>query len=150
MFVQYAGIVHVQCYRGWYVETGYVNTILGKVHKIKYAILTRNNTYLGHTVFARSFLSIESLFGGKRANSSYVRDKCPCQFSQGRELGVSMYGEWREKHAHADIFVAHCGFQSQYWDKFKHLDRSLENVLKVVSVLCVARTPSKGTTNGGN
>ena len=59
---------------------------------------------------------------------------------------------WRmggEKHAHADIFVAHCGFQAQYWDKFKHLDRSLENVLKVVSVLCVARTPSKGTTNGG-
>ena len=55
-----------------------------------------------------------------------------------------------EKHAHADIFVAHCGFQAQNWDKFKHIDRSLENVLKVVSVLFVARTPSKGTTNGGN
>ena len=36
MFVLYAGIVHVKCYRGWYVETGYVNTILGKLHKIKY------------------------------------------------------------------------------------------------------------------
>ena len=47
MFVLYAGIVHVQCYRGWYVETGYVNTILGKLHKLKYAILTRHNTYLG-------------------------------------------------------------------------------------------------------
>ena len=34
MFVLYAGIVHVQCYHGWYVETGYVNTILGKLHKI--------------------------------------------------------------------------------------------------------------------
>ena len=45
MFVLYAGIVHVQCYRGWCVETGYVNTILGKLHKIKYAILTRHNTY---------------------------------------------------------------------------------------------------------
>ena len=56
----------------------------------------------------------------------------------------------RNMHAHTDIFVAHCGFQVQYWDKFKHLDRSLENVLKVVSVLCVARTPSKGSTNGGN
>ena len=32
----------------------------------------------------------------------------------------------------------------------KHLDRSLENVLKLVSILCVARTPSKGSTNGGN
>ena len=61
-----------------------------------------------------------------------------------------MYGEWGEKHAHADIFVALCGFQEQYLDKFKHLDRSLENVLKVVSVLCVAPTPNKGNTNGGN
>ena len=24
----------MQCYRGWYVETGYVNTILAKLHKI--------------------------------------------------------------------------------------------------------------------
>ena len=30
MFVLYGESVHVQCYRGWYVETGYVNTILGK------------------------------------------------------------------------------------------------------------------------
>ena len=55
MFVLYAGIVHVQCYRGWYVETGYLNTILRKLHKLKYAILTRHNTYLGHTGFARLF-----------------------------------------------------------------------------------------------
>ena len=55
MFVLYAGIVHVQCYRGWYVETSYVNTILGKLHKIKSAILTRHNTYLGHTLLAGRF-----------------------------------------------------------------------------------------------
>ena len=70
MFVLYAGIVLEQCYRGWYVETGYVNTILGKLHKLKYAILTRHNTYLGRTGFARSFQRIESLFGGNWANSS--------------------------------------------------------------------------------
>ena len=63
-FVLYAGIEHVQCYRGWYVETGYVNTILGKLHKLKYAILTRHNTYLVHKGFARSFQRMESLFGG--------------------------------------------------------------------------------------
>ena len=62
MFVLYAGIVHVQCYRGWCVETGYVNTILGKLHNIKYAILTRHNTYLGHTGFTRSSQRMESLF----------------------------------------------------------------------------------------
>ena len=70
MFVLYAGIVHVQCYRGWYVETSYVNTILWKLHKIKNAILTRNNTYLGHTAFAGSFQRMEGLFDGNWANSS--------------------------------------------------------------------------------
>ena len=55
MFVLYAGSVQVQCYCGWYVETGYVNTILGKLHKIKYAILPRHNTYLEHTGFTRRF-----------------------------------------------------------------------------------------------
>ena len=86
MFVLYAGIAHVQCYRGRYDDTGYVNTILGKIHKIKYAILTRHNTYVGHTGFATSFQRMESLFGGNGG----------------------------EKHAHADTFVAHCGFQAQY------------------------------------
>ena len=70
MFVLYTGIVHVQCIRGWYVETGHVNTILGKLHKIKYAILTRLDTYLGHTGFARSSQRMESLFGGNWTNSS--------------------------------------------------------------------------------
>ena len=49
------GLYTCNVYRGWYVETGYVNTILGKLHKIKYAILTRHNTYLGHTGFATSY-----------------------------------------------------------------------------------------------
>ena len=31
LFVMYAEIVHVQCYRGWYVETGYTNTIFVKL-----------------------------------------------------------------------------------------------------------------------
>ena len=31
MFVMYAEIVHVQCYRGFYVETDYTNTIFGKL-----------------------------------------------------------------------------------------------------------------------
>ena len=39
MFVLYAVIVHVKCYRGWYVETGYVNTILGKLHQINMPFL---------------------------------------------------------------------------------------------------------------
>ena len=60
MFVLYAEIVHVQCYRDWYVETGYVNTILGKLHKLKYAILTTHNTYLEPTGFARSFQRMEA------------------------------------------------------------------------------------------
>ena len=52
------------------------------------------HTHLRHIGFARWFQSIESLFGGNWANDPYVRDKCPCQFSLGRERSISMYGEW--------------------------------------------------------
>ena len=68
MFVLYAGIVHVQCYCGWYVETGYMNTILWKLHKLKYATLTRHNTYLRQTGYTRSLQRMEILYGGNWAN----------------------------------------------------------------------------------
>ena len=47
MFVMYAGIVHVQCYRVWYVETGYVNTILGKKQKYNMPFLRGTSPILG-------------------------------------------------------------------------------------------------------
>ena len=71
-------------------------------------------------------------------------------FPMAENLAYQCMEKGGEKHAHADIFVAHYGFQAQYLDIFKHLDRSLENVLKVVTELRVGRTPSIGTTNGGN
>ena len=52
------------------------------------------HTYLRHIRFARWFQRRESLFGGNWANGTCVRDKCPCQFSNGRERSISMYGEW--------------------------------------------------------
>ena len=52
------------------------------------------HTYLSHIGFARWFQSIESLFGGNWANGPSVRDKCPCQFFNGGERSISMYGEW--------------------------------------------------------
>ena len=54
------------------------------------------------------------------------------------------------KHAHIDMFVAHCACRVQCWDKVKDLDGSLENMLNVFSVLMVTRTLSNGTINGGN
>ena len=54
------------------------------------------------------------------------------------------------KHAHIDMFVAHCAFQVQFWDKIKDLDGSLENMLNVFSVLLVTLTLSNGTINGSN
>ena len=86
MFVLYAGIVHVQCYRGWCVETGYVNTILGKLHKIKYAILTMHNTYLGHTGFARSFQRMESLFGGNWETAHKLETNARANFPMAENL----------------------------------------------------------------
>ena len=54
------------------------------------------------------------------------------------------------KDANIDMFVAHCACRAQCWDKVKDLDRSLENMLNVFSVLVVTRTLSNGTINGGN
>ena len=54
------------------------------------------------------------------------------------------------KHAHIEMFVAHCACRVQCWDKVKDLDRSLEKMLNVFSVLLVTRTLSNGTINGSN
>ena len=54
------------------------------------------------------------------------------------------------KHAHIDMFVAHCACRVQSWDKVKDQDGSLENMLNVFSVLLVTRTLSNGTISGGN
>ena len=55
------------------------------------------HTYLRNIGFAMWFQSIESLFSGNWANGPSVRDKCPCQFSHGRERSISMYEEcWEE------------------------------------------------------
>ena len=54
------------------------------------------------------------------------------------------------KHAHIGMFVTHCACRVQCWDKVKDLDGYLENMLKVLSVLLVARTLSNGTINRGN
>ena len=56
-------------------------------------------------------------------------------------------GGW--KLAHIDRFVALCVCRVQRWDKVKDLDGSLENMLNVFSLLCVTRTLSNDTFNGG-
>ena len=55
------------------------------------------HTYLRHIGFARWFQRIESLFGGNLANGPSVTDKCPCQFSHGKEDSISIYEEWWRK-----------------------------------------------------
>ena len=54
------------------------------------------------------------------------------------------------KYAYIDTFVAHCACLVQCWDKVKDLDKSLEYMLNVFSVLLVTRTLSNGTINLGN
>ena len=54
------------------------------------------------------------------------------------------------KHAHIDMFVAHCACRVQCWDIVKDLDGSLENMLNVFSALFITRTLNNGTINGGN
>ena len=114
MFVLYAGSVHVQCYRGWYVETGYVKTILGKLHKIKYAILTRHNTYLEHTGFATSFQRMKSCLVEIGQTAHKLETNARANFPMAENLTYQCMENGGEKHAYADIFVANCGFQAQY------------------------------------
>ena len=67
------------------------------------------HTYLRHIKFARWFQRTESLFGGNWANGASVRDKCPCQFSHGRECSISMYGEgWEETCPHWHVCGSLC------------------------------------------
>ena len=54
------------------------------------------------------------------------------------------------KHAHIDMFVAHCACRVQCWDKVEDLDGSLDKMLNVFSVLLITQTLSNGTINGGN
>ena len=54
------------------------------------------------------------------------------------------------KLANIDMSVAHWVCRVQCWDKDKDLDRSLESMQNVFSVLLVTRTLSNGTINGGN
>ena len=54
------------------------------------------------------------------------------------------------KHAHIDMFVAHCACREQCWDKDKDLDGSLENMLNAFSVLLITRTLSNGSIIWGN
>ena len=54
------------------------------------------------------------------------------------------------KHAHIDMFVAHCACRVQCWDKVKDLDGSLENMQNVFSVLLITRTQINGSINGCN
>ena len=54
------------------------------------------------------------------------------------------------KHAHIDMFVAHCACREQCRDKVKDIDGYLVNMLNVFSLLLVTRSLSNGTINGGN
>ena len=54
------------------------------------------------------------------------------------------------KHAHIDMFVAHCACRVQCLHKVKDLDWSLENMLNVFSVLLVTQTLSNGTMGAIN
>ena len=67
------------------------------------------HTYLRHIGFAWWIQRIDILFGGNWANGPSVRDKCPCQFSHGRERSISMYGEWwRETCPHWHVCGPQC------------------------------------------
>ena len=114
MFVLYAGIVHVQCYRGWYVETGYMKTILGKLHKIKYAILRGTTPIWSTQHLPRRFKEWKACLVEIGQTAHKLETNARANFPMAENLAYQCMENGGEKHAHADIFVAHCGFQAQY------------------------------------
>ena len=91
-----------------------MNTILGKLHKIKYAILTRHNTYLEHTGFATSFQRWKACLVEIGQTAHKLETNARANFPMAENLAYQCMEIGGEKHAHADIFVAHCGLQAQY------------------------------------
>ena len=71
-------------------------------------------------------------------------------FSMAENAAYQGMENGRGKHAHIDMFVAHCACRVQCRNKVKDLDGSLDNMLNVFSVLLVTRTLSNGAINGGN
>ena len=70
-------------------------------------------------------------------------------FSMAENAAYQCMENVEGKHAHIGMFVTHCASREQCWDKVKNLDGSLENMLKVFSVLLITRTLSNCTINGG-
>ena len=63
---------------------------------------------------------------------------------------INVYRMEGGKLGHIDRFVADCACRVQCRDKVKDLDRSLENMLNVFSVLFITQALSNDTINGGN
>ena len=114
MFVLYAESVQVQCYRGWYVETGYVNTILGKLHKIKYAILRGTTPIFSTQDLSRRFKEWKACLVEIGQTAHKLETNARANYPMVEYLAYQCMENGGENYAHADIFVAHCGFQAQY------------------------------------
>ena len=93
---------------------GFVNSILGILHKIKYNILTRHNTYLEHTGFPRRFKELKACLVVIEQTAQKLETNARANFPMAENLAYQCMENGGEKHAHADIFVAHFGFEAQY------------------------------------
>ena len=108
------------------------------------------NTYLMHIGFARWFQRIESLFRGNWANGVPLEKNAHANFPKAEIAAYQCMENGGGKHAHIEMFFAHCACRVQCWYKVKDLDGSLEKMLNVFTVLLVTRTLSNCTINVDN
>ena len=76
----YAGIVHVQCYCGWCVETSYVNTFSGKYIKEICHSYEAQHLSGAHRICQVVSKRMESLFGGNWQTAHKLETNARCQF----------------------------------------------------------------------
>ena len=115
MFVMYAEIVHVQCYRGWYVETGYTNTIFGKF--LRGAYLPEEHKICQVVSKNRKLVLVEIV-----QTARPLETNAHANFPMAENAAYQCIENGRCKHAHIDMFVVHCACRVQCWDKVKDLD----------------------------
>ena len=91
-----------------------MNTILGKSHKTKYAILTRHTPIWGTQDLPRRFKEWKACLVEIGQTAHKLETNARANFPMAENLAYQCMEIGGDEHAHADIFVAHCGFQAQY------------------------------------
>ena len=91
-----------------------MNTILAKLHKIKYAHSTKHNTYHGTQDLQGRFQRMEACFVEIGQTAHKLETNARANFPMAENLAYQCMENKGRNMPTLIFFVAHCGFQAQY------------------------------------